>query len=109
MAARSSNPAVPREQLDWVPIDPELLKRVYDDLVARHGAQVLLQTLLTAVEGGGGVVDSILVTNKAGLSRLRARVFVDATATPTSAPGPAPASTKGMTPAISCRPPTASS
>jgi len=69
---------VPKEQLDWVPIDPELLKRVYDDLLAEHGAKVLFQTQLCAVETSGqGRVEAIVVANKNGLSRLRAETYVD--------------------------------
>ncbi len=69
---------VPKNQLDWVPIDPELLKRVYDQLLAEHRAKALFQTMLSAVETDErGTVQSILVTNKKGLSRLRAAVFID--------------------------------
>jgi hypothetical protein len=64
--------------LDWVPIDAERLKRVYDDLVTEAGATILFHTMLAAVEmdqtGGGG---TIIVNNKAGLSALRAKVYVD--------------------------------
>lgn len=71
---------VPKDQLDWVPIDPELLKRVYDQLLAEYGVKVLFQTMLSAVETDeAGTVQSILVTNKKGLSRLSAKVFIDCT------------------------------
>jgi hypothetical protein len=65
---------------DWVPIDPELLKRIYDRLLAESGAEVLFNTMLSAVETDGqGGAGEIIVANKAGLSALRARVYVDAT------------------------------
>jgi hypothetical protein len=71
---------VPKDQLDWVPIDPELLKRVYDDLVAEFGVSVLFQTMLSAVEHDRqGNVQSVIVTNKNGLSRIRAKTFIDCT------------------------------
>ncbi|MGE9294767.1 MAG: FAD-dependent oxidoreductase, partial [Puniceicoccales bacterium] len=71
---------VPPELVDWVPIDPELLKRVYDELLAEHGAEVLFQTMLSAAESDdSGTLGSIIVTNKNGLSRLRANVFIDCT------------------------------
>jgi glycine/D-amino acid oxidase-like deaminating enzyme len=76
---KGRQPHVPKEQVDWVPIDPELLKRIYDDLVAEYGAGVLFQTVLSAVEKDEDGVQSIIVTNKRGLSRLEARVFVDCT------------------------------
>ena len=76
---KEKQPLVPADQLDWVPIDPELLKRIYDDLIAEHGVNVLFQTMLSAVEKEGDTVRSIIVTNKRGLSRLTARVFIDCT------------------------------
>lgn len=66
--------------MDWVPIDPERLKRIYDDLVTSHGAKVLFHTMLAAVETDGkGQVEAIVVNNKGGLSALKAKVFVDCT------------------------------
>jgi len=77
---KKHQPEVPAEQLDWVPIDPELLKRVYDELMAENGAQVLFQTMLSSVEcNAAGEVEAILVTNKAGLHALKAKVYVDCT------------------------------
>ncbi|MCK5805544.1 MAG: FAD-dependent oxidoreductase [Lentisphaeria bacterium] len=61
-------------------LDPELLKRIYDDLVCETGAEVLLHTMLCDVnvdEQGG--VTSILVANKAGLHAYSAKVYVDGT------------------------------
>lgn len=66
--------------LDWVAIDAERLKRVYDDLVTTAGATVLFHTFMSAVEcGADGRVQSIIISNKAGLSALSAKVFVDCT------------------------------
>lgn len=70
---------VPAAQLDWVPIDAELLKRTYDALLAEHGVEVRFHTMLSAVEKTGDAVGSILVTNKRGLTHINARVFVDCT------------------------------
>ncbi len=73
-------PHVPPEQLDWVPIDPELLKRVYDDLLDEHGVDILFQTHLSAVDRGEcDSVEAIIVTNKKGLTRYHAKVFIDCT------------------------------
>ena len=64
--------------LDWVPIDAEKLKRVYDDLVTGFGATVLFQTFLAAVEtDDNSRVTTLIVSNKKGLSALRAKVYVD--------------------------------
>ncbi len=66
--------------LDWVAIDPELLKRLYDDLVTEAGASVLFGTCLAAADADdAGRVSAIIVANKAGLSAYSAGVYVDCT------------------------------
>lgn len=73
-------PHVDPEWLDWTPIDPERLKRVYDDLVTETGVEVLFNTFLTSVDATEvGEVETLVVANKAGLSAYRASVYVDAT------------------------------
>lgn len=59
------------------PIDAELLKRIYDDLVTSAGAHVLFNTMLVAVEAKGGAVDTVIAANKAGLTAYRAKIYVD--------------------------------
>jgi hypothetical protein len=77
-ACKAHQPHVEPGALDWVPIDPELLKGVYDNLVTEAGVDVLFHTMLAAVEKDeGGNVSTLLVTNKNGLTALRARVYVD--------------------------------
>ena len=79
-AAKQGMAHVKADDLDWVPIDPERLKRVYDDLVTGAGATVLFHTVLARVEvGEGRTVAAIVTANKAGLTAWRARVFVDCT------------------------------
>ena len=74
---------VRKSDLDWVPIDPERLKRVYDDLLAKYGVTVLFNTALSHVvarpAGDGKEVSTLIITNKAGLSALEAKVYIDAT------------------------------
>ncbi|MFA6110687.1 MAG: FAD-dependent oxidoreductase [Candidatus Latescibacterota bacterium] len=73
-------PHVPADRFDWTPIDPERLKRVYDDLVTGFGAVVLFNTVLTGVEEGpAGAADTLLCAGKAGLAAYRAPVYVDCT------------------------------
>lgn len=77
---KAGMPHVAADHVDWVPIDPERLKRVYDDLVTSSGAQVLFNTFLSAVERDeSGGVSTIIVSNKSGLSALQAKVYVDCT------------------------------
>lgn len=77
--SKAGVPHVPDEQLDWVPLDPEQLKRVYDDLVTGAGADVLFGTFVTDAETDAGRVDAVIAAGKAGLTAYRARVFVDCT------------------------------
>ncbi|MBR5680784.1 MAG: FAD-dependent oxidoreductase, partial [Clostridia bacterium] len=72
-------PFLDQNALDWVPINPEIMKVIYDDLCAEFGVHVLFGTVLSDVEADGGEVKAVLVTNKAGLSVYRAKVYVDCT------------------------------
>lgn len=77
-AAKDGMAHVKDQDLDWVPIDAERLKRVYDQIVTESGAQILFQTVLAGVErDDAGRVTSILIASKSGLSALRAAVYVD--------------------------------
>ncbi|MFZ4599779.1 MAG: FAD-dependent oxidoreductase, partial [Terrimicrobiaceae bacterium] len=79
-SAKEGMAHVGKDDLDWVPIDAERLKRVYDDLVTGYGVTVKFQTFLASVETDDtGRVTSIIVANKQGLSALRAKVYVDCT------------------------------
>ena len=72
-------PHLKAEQYAWVPIDFELLKRILDRRVAEAGAEVLLLTQLADVRADRGAVREALILNAAGLSAVRAKVFIDAT------------------------------
>ena len=68
------------EATDWVPIDPELLKRIYDDMVTEAGADVLFNTTLSAVEmDSKDTVSVVILSNKSGLEAYKAKVFIDCT------------------------------
>ncbi len=61
-------------------IDPELLKRVYDEMVTGVGATVRFHASLGAVDRApDGNPDAIIVATKAGLGACRAKVYVDCT------------------------------
>lgn len=76
---KAGMPHIEPSRLDWVPIDPEQLKRVYDSVVTEAGASILFHTHLSAVEAVDGRVDALIVTNKAGLTAYHAKTFVDCT------------------------------
>ena len=89
-------------------IDPELLKRIYDDLVTQAGAEILFLTQLAAVEKSReGEVDALIVANKAGLQAYKAAVYVDCTGDGDIAAGSGASFEKGdaagrMQPATHC-------
>jgi len=61
-------------------IDPELLKRIYDDMVTEAGATVRFNTQVCAVEmADASTVDAVIAAGKAGLSAFSAGVYVDCT------------------------------
>jgi len=75
---KKAQPHVKPDAPDWVPIDAELLKRVYDELVMSSGADVLFHSVLSAVEKKEeDGVGAIIVSNKNGLTAYRAAVFID--------------------------------
>lgn len=79
-AAKAASPHIQPGDLDWVPIDPEALKRLYDAFVTGYGAQVLFNTVFSGVETDGpGRVTAVIVSNKQGLSAYRGKVFIDCT------------------------------
>jgi len=62
-----------------VSIHPEVLKRVYDDIVSEAGVEFAFHTALIDVLADGGRVDAAVCAAKSGLFAVRARVYVDAT------------------------------
>lgn len=78
VAAKNGMAHVGAKDMDWVPIDAERLKRVYDDLVTEYGVTVLFNTMLSAVDtDGAGRVKALIFSNKAGLIAKSAKVYVD--------------------------------
>lgn len=76
---KAGMPHIDKKSMDWVPIDPEQLKRIYDETVTKAGATILFHTQLSAVERKGDFIDTLVVTNKAGLTAYRAKTYVDCT------------------------------
>jgi hypothetical protein len=69
------------ELLDWVPIDAEILKRVYDDAVLESGARVLFHTMVIQVlkNEKGSLIEGVVIANKSGLSVVKCNYIIDAT------------------------------
>ena len=78
--SKAGTPHEPADKIDWVSIDAEHLKRLYDDLVEQAGASILFETsLVDCVRDEAGTVQAVIVASKAGLTAIGARVFIDAT------------------------------
>ncbi len=68
------------DHLDWVPIDAERLKAVYERRVGAAGARLLYLTHFVDVIGDDtGRVTAAIVHNRSGLQRIDAGVVVDCT------------------------------
>lgn len=58
--------------------DPERLKRVWDELLAAAGVNVLLHSFVIDAETDGSAIRSVILATKRGLVKIRARRFIDA-------------------------------
>ncbi|MDR2750436.1 MAG: FAD-dependent oxidoreductase [Clostridiales bacterium] len=67
------------DSLDWVSIDPEALKRIYDDLTVEAGVDVMFGSTVSDVSLSGETLDYVLVSSKLGLSAFKAKAYVDCT------------------------------
>ncbi|SFK96679.1 FAD dependent oxidoreductase [Paenibacillus sp. 1_12] len=67
-----------KDLLDWVPIDVETLKRVYDKEVLDSGAQLLFHTVADQVLLDGDRISGIVISNKSGRSVVQAKLYIDA-------------------------------
>jgi hypothetical protein len=72
---------VPQDKgrMDWVPLDVELLKIIYDELLEAAGVTVLFHTFVPEVRKIGARLTEITLANKSGLSQRPGTVFIDAT------------------------------
>lgn len=76
---KAGMPHVAAESLDWVPIDAERLKRIYDRRVSEAGADLLFLTHFIDAPPADGRVKHVIVHGKSGLQRLACRAVVDCT------------------------------
>lgn len=67
--------------LDWVPIDPEVLKRVYDDAILENGVTPLFHTFVydVVLSPDRSSVEGVIIVNKTGRSFIRCRYIIDCT------------------------------
>lgn len=78
--SKKAVPYVREKDVNWVPINPEYLTSVYDQMVIGSGAKVLFFSRICQVEmSADDTIDAVIVANKNGLTAFRAKVFIDAT------------------------------
>ncbi|MGZ7441509.1 FAD-dependent oxidoreductase [Paenibacillus sp. TH7-28] len=68
-----------QELLDWVPIDPEVLKRVYDDAILESGVTPLYHTFVydVVLSEDRRTAQGVVVVNKTGRSFIPCRYIID--------------------------------
>lgn len=68
-----------RDWLDWVPIDPEVLKRVYDDAILESGVTPLYHTFVydVVLSEDRRKVEGVVIVNKTGRSFISCRYIID--------------------------------
>ena len=76
---KAEMPYVPKERLDWVPIDGERLKRIYDRLVLDSGARIIFFAQLCGAQVSDGRIQAVLACVNGELSAFRAKTFIDCT------------------------------
>jgi len=70
-----------QNQLDWVPIDPEVLKLVYDDIIQESGCKIIYHTFVGQVimSPDKSSIEGIVILNKSGRSIISCKYVIDAT------------------------------
>ncbi|MDR1972872.1 MAG: FAD-dependent oxidoreductase [Treponema sp.] len=81
---RSGMPHLKKTDVDWVPIDAELLKRTLDQILTEAKVDVIFNALVTAVQGentaaGKKRIRYAVAAHKGGLRAWGGNVFIDCT------------------------------
>ncbi len=73
-------PHIDKNHVDWVPIDYEVLKENYANLIKETGVDMLYHsTVCDVVMKDSRNIDSIIVANKSGIFAYTAPIFIDCT------------------------------
>ncbi|ANE48833.1 FAD-dependent oxidoreductase [Paenibacillus swuensis] len=68
-----------KDNLDWVPIDAEHLKRLLDEKMAEAGVQLLYHTFVSRTLQTDGKVEAVLIQNKSGTQAVKGKIYIDCT------------------------------
>ncbi len=63
----------------WTSIDPERLKRAYDDIIAEAGVEFLFFTKLCDAAAKNGRIDACIFTSPEGMFAVQAKIVIDCT------------------------------
>lgn len=66
-------------EMDWVSIDPEVLKRIFDRMMLENQVDLLLETTVTGTESTAGQIQAVKLYNIEGHRQIAASYFVDCT------------------------------
>jgi hypothetical protein len=76
---KAQMPHIPEELVDWVAIDPEKLKLLYDKLMQEYNVRVLFNITICGADVENGRIKAILAAHKCGISAFTADTFIDCT------------------------------
>ncbi len=80
---RGASPGHLRDTIGFVysltPYDPEAYKVLVLEMLEEAGVELLLHSMVTAVETNDKRIESVIVSHKSGQSEIKASVFIDAT------------------------------
>lgn len=65
-------------EYDWFNIHAEMLKKLFDDMLADCGARVRFFTKIVDVVASEGHIEAVVISTHEGLKALKAGVFIDA-------------------------------
>lgn len=70
---------IAEDKWDWIPIYPEILKRLLDDMATEAGVVVRFGTRVCGVRRNGEAVEAVLTSSEEGLVEYTAGTYVDGT------------------------------
>ena len=70
---------ISENEWDWVPLSPEDLKIIYDDMLAESGVDILFQTTVCGAKVSERKITEIIAANKEGLTAFKANIYIDCT------------------------------
>ena len=80
LETKAKMPHIEKDHYDWVSIDSEALKQVYENLVNEFGVEVLFHSIVCdTVMKDERNVEALIVANKSGIAAYKANVYVDCT------------------------------